>query len=115
MLWFYFILIIYWYKIAQYNKLNIKLSNSQLNNLKAAMKNETEVNLNLSSNLIENSYGETNIPHKLLLTDKQVSKIRKAFASANIKPNCLRWYNQEDSCLLTYFTHLKWYLKLLIK
>ena len=58
MLWFYFILIIYWYKIAQYNKLNIKLSNSQLNNLKSAIKNETEVNLNLSSNLIENSYGE---------------------------------------------------------
>ena len=114
-LWFYFILIIYWYKIAQYNNLNIKLSNSQLNNLKSAIKNETEVNLNLSSNLIENSNSETNIPHKLLLTDKQVSKIRKAFGSANIKPNCLRWYNQEDSCLLTYLTHLKWYLKLLIK
>ena len=66
------------------------MSNSQLNNLKSAIKNETEVNLNLSSNLIENSYGETNIPHKLLLFDKQVSKIRKAFGSANIKPNCLR-------------------------
>ena len=74
--------------MTQYNKLNVKLSNSQLNNLKSAVKNGTEVTLNLSSNLIGSSNGETNFPHKLLLTDTQVSKIRKAFkngASANIK------------------------------
>ena len=44
--------------------------------------------MNLSSNLIGNSNDETNFPHKLLLTDTQVSKIHKAFAndsSANIK------------------------------
>ena len=37
--------------------------------------------LNLSSNLIRSSYDDTNFWHKLLLTDTQVSKIRKAFAN----------------------------------
>ena len=30
-------------KMTQYNSLNVKLSNSQLNKLKSAIKNETEV------------------------------------------------------------------------
>ena len=64
------------------------MSNSQLNKLKSTIKNGTEVTLNLSSNLIINSNNETNFPHKLLLTNTQVSKLRKAFAngwSTNIK------------------------------
>ena len=74
--------------MTQYNTLKVKLSNSQLNKLKSAIKNRTEVTLNLSSNFIGNSNDETNFPHKLLLTDTQVSKICKALAngsSANIK------------------------------
>ena len=74
--------------MTQYSTLNIKLSNSQLNKLKSGIKNGSEVTLNLSSNVIRNSNGETNFPHKLLLTDTQVSKICKALAndsSANIK------------------------------
>ena len=74
--------------MIQNNRLNVKLSNSQLNKLKSAMKNGTEVTLNPSSNLIGNSNDKTNFLHKLLLTDTQVSKIRKAFAngsSTNIK------------------------------
>ena len=72
--------------MTQYNNLNVKLSNSQLDKLKSAIKNETEVVLRLSSNMIGNN--ETNFPHKLLLTDRQVSNIRKSFAnnsSADIK------------------------------
>ena len=53
--------------MAQYNSLNVKLSNSQLNKLKSAIKNETEVVLRLSSNMIGNN--ETNFPHELLLTE----------------------------------------------
>ena len=41
--------------MTQYNTLNVKLSNSQLNKLKSRIKNDTEVNLNLSSNVIGNS------------------------------------------------------------
>ena len=69
--------------MTQYNKLNVKLFNSQLKKLKSAIKNRTEVTLNLSSNLIGNSNDETNFLHKLLLTDTQVSKIRKAFANGS--------------------------------
>ena len=74
--------------MTQYNTLNVKLSNSQLNKLKSAMKNGTEVTLNLSSNLIGSPNDETNFQHKLLLINTQVSKIGKAFSngsSANIK------------------------------
>ena len=55
--------------MTQQNTLNVKLSNSQLNKLKSAIKNRTEVTLNLSSNLIGISNDKTNFPHKLLLTD----------------------------------------------
>ena len=65
--------------MIQYNSLNVKLSNSQFNKLKSGIKNETEVVLRLSSNMIGNN--ETNFPHKLLLTDRQVSSLRKSFAS----------------------------------
>ena len=63
------------YKMTQHNSLNIKLSNSQLNKLKSAIKNETEVVLRLSSNMIGNN--QTNFPHKLLLTDRQVSSYQR--------------------------------------
>ena len=61
----------------QYNTLNLQLSNSQLNKLKSAKKDGTEVALNLSSNLIGSSNDETNFPRKLSLSDTQVSKISK--------------------------------------
>ena len=66
-------------KISQYNSLNVKLSNSQLNNLISVIKNETEVVLRLSSNMIDDN--ETNFPHKLLLTNRQAANLRKAFAN----------------------------------
>ena len=74
--------------MTQYNTFNVKSSNSQLNNLKSAIKNGTKVTLNLSPNIVGNSNDENNFPHKLLLTNTQVSKLRKAFAntsSADIK------------------------------
>ena len=55
--------------MTQYNSLNVKLSNSQLNKFKSAIKNEANVVLRLSSNMIDNSDDETNFPHKLLLTN----------------------------------------------
>ena len=61
--------------------MNVKLSNLQLNKLKSAIKIETDVILRLSSNMIDNSDDETNLTHKLLLTNKEVPNLRKAFAS----------------------------------
>ena len=71
--------------MTRYNSLNVKLSNSQLNKLKSEIKNDTEVALRLSSNMIGNN--ETNFLHKLL-TNRQAANLRKAFSnylSADIK------------------------------
>ena len=68
----------YQYKITQYNSLNTKLSNLQLNKLKSAIKNKTDAVLRLSSNMIGNSDDETN---KLLLTNRQIPNLLKAFAN----------------------------------
>ena len=65
--------------MTQCNTLNVKLFNSQLNKLKSGIKNDTEVTLNLSRNLIGNSNDETNFPYNLLLIDMQVSRIPKVF------------------------------------
>ena len=70
--------------MTQYNTLNVKLPNSQLNKLKSGIKNRTEVTWSLSSNLIGNFNDKTNFPHKILFTDTQVSKIRKAFANKSV-------------------------------
>ena len=67
--------------MIQYISLNVKLSNSQLNKLKAAIKNGIEAVLRLSSNTIGNSNDKTNFPHELLLTNRQVANLRKAFAN----------------------------------
>ena len=67
--------------MTQYNSLNVQLSNSQLNKLKSAMKTGTDVILRLSSNVIGNSDDKTIFPHRLLLTDRQVANLRKAFAN----------------------------------
>ena len=70
----------------------IKLSNSQLNKLKSAIKNETEVVLRLSSNMIGNSDDKTNFPHELLLTNRQVANLRKIIQQlilSHQKLNCL--------------------------
>ena len=71
-----YILIFINIKMTQYNSLNVKLSNSQLNKLKSAIKNESEIVLRLASNMIRNN--ETSFPHELLLTDRQISSLRKS-------------------------------------
>ena len=69
----------YQYKMTQYDSLNLKLSNSQLNEVNSAIKNETEVVLRLSSNMVGDD--ETNFPHKLVLTKRQVVNLRKDFGN----------------------------------
>ena len=64
--------------MTQYNTLKVKLSNSQLNKSKSGIKNGTEITLKISSNVVRDSNHENNFPHKLLLNNTQVSKLRKA-------------------------------------
>ena len=68
-------------RIIQYNVVNVKLSHSQHNELKLAIKNATEVTLKLISNMIGDFDGKTSFPRKLLLTDRQFSKLPKSLAN----------------------------------
>ena len=80
--------------MAQYNSLSVKLSNSQLNKLKSAIKNETGVVLRLSSYMVND--GETNFSYKLLLIDSQLEiLVRLLLTNHQLiliyqKLNCLR-------------------------
>ena len=74
--------------MTQYNIVNVKLSNSQLSKLKSGIKNSTEITSKLSLNVLGDYNDENDYPHKLLLTNTQVSRVYKVFSnnsSANIK------------------------------
>ena len=90
--------------MTQYNSLNVKISNSQLNKLTSAIKNETAVVLKLSSNMISDN--ETNFPHQLLLTNTQVLHLRKAFA--NHSSTDIKLSKTQEDFLVDYLVH---YLK----
>ena len=61
--------------MVEYNKVNIKLSHTQLKKLKNALKNKTETTLRISLKM----FNGNNLPHELLLTTKQKAKVRNAF------------------------------------
>ena len=67
--------------MTQYNRLNEKLSTSQLNKSKSLIKKENVAVIRLSFNMIGDSNDKGNFPHELLLTNRQVSSTRKAFAN----------------------------------
>ena len=62
----------------------MKLSDSQINKLISGIKKCTEVTLKLSWKIVGGLINEKNFPHKLLLTNTQVSKLRKAFADNSL-------------------------------
>ena len=96
--------------MTQYNSLNVKLSNSQLNKLKSAIKSETEVVLRLSSNMIGDSDDKINFPHELLLTIEKLQifvkplQIIYQLILSYQKLKYLRRYNQQDF-LVDFLVH----------
>ena len=61
--------------MVQYNKVNVKLSETQLRKLKTAVKNKTKTTLRISLKVLNGN----NLPHELLLTTRQKTKLRNAF------------------------------------
>ena len=61
--------------MVEYTKVIVKLSNSQLKKLKDAVSNNTGTTLRISFKMFNGS----NLPHELLLTTRQKTKIRIAF------------------------------------
>ena len=84
--------------------LNIKLSNSQLSKLKSGIENSTEVTLNLLLDMIGDSNDETNFLQKLLLTNTQVSKTRKAVTNGSLMLQLGKYF-------IDFFIPLEWYIK----
>ena len=65
--------------------------------------------LRLSSNMIGNSDDEANLPHKLLLTNRQVANIRKTFAnhtSTNIKLSKVQLTKMQKGGVLRFLARL---------
>ena len=67
--------------MTQNKILIVKLSNSQINKVKVAIRNDSEAVLRLSSNMFGNFDDETNFLYKLLLSNRQVANFRRAFAN----------------------------------
>ena len=70
--------------MAEYNKVSVKLSNTQLKKIKDAVKNNTGKILRISSKMFDGN----DLPHELLLTTRQETKLRNAFnnnTSADIR------------------------------
>ena len=61
--------------MVEYSKVNVKLSDTQLKKLKIAVKNKTGVTLRMSSKMLNRN----DLPHELLLTTRQKTKLRNAF------------------------------------
>ena len=59
--------------MVEHNKLNVKLSDSQLSKLKTANKNQTGVTLRMNNKM----FNENNLPHKILLTTTQKEQAKK--------------------------------------
>ena len=61
--------------MVEYNKVNVKLSDTQLEKLKNAAKNKTGTTLRISLKM----FNGNNLPHELSLTARQKTKVRNAF------------------------------------
>ena len=59
--------------MVEYNTVNAKLSNSQLNKLKSSVKNNKRTTLRMNARI----FNGNNLPHELLLTTRQTTKLRK--------------------------------------
>ena len=63
--------------MVEYSNVTVKLSNSQLNKLKTAVKKKTGVILRMNIKM----FRENNLPHVLFLTTRQKTNLRNAFAN----------------------------------
>ena len=63
--------------MGEYNKVNVKLSDTQMRKLKTAVKNKTETTLRMSLKIFDGN----DLPRELLLTTRQKTKLRNAFNS----------------------------------
>ena len=59
--------------MIEYNKVNVKLSDTKLKKLKTTVKNKTGTTFRISLKM----FNGNNLPHELLLTTRQKTKLKK--------------------------------------
>ena len=69
--------------MVEYSKVNVTLSDTQLKKLNDAVKNNTGITLRISLKMFDRN----NLPHELLLTTRQKTRLKNAFNNNN-----LNWY-----------------------
>ena len=68
--------------MVEYSKINVKLTDTQLKNLKTAIKNKTGTTLRMSLTIFDGN----DVPNDLLLTTRQKTKLRNVYdMSTDIK------------------------------
>ena len=72
--------------MVEYSKVNVKLSDTQLKKLKTAVKNKTGTTLRINLKM----FNGNNLPHELLLTARQKTKLRNAL---NKNMSIDLWFN----------------------
>ena len=63
--------------MVKYSKVNVSLSNKQLKKLKDAVKDNTGTTLRINFKMFDGN----DLPHELLLTTRQKTKLRNAFSN----------------------------------
>ena len=63
--------------MVEYSKVNVKLSDTQLKKLKTAVRDKTEATVRMSLKI----FNRNDLPHELLLTASQKTKLRNAFSN----------------------------------
>ena len=61
--------------MVEYSKVNVKLTDTQLKKLKTAVENKTGTTLRMSLKMFDENF----LPHELLLTTRQKTKLRHVF------------------------------------
>ena len=76
--------------MVEYSKVNVKLSDAQLKKLKTAVKKKTGTTLRTSLKMLDGD----DLPHELLLTSRQKTKLRNGF------------HNNMSTDLTLYIAHI---------
>ena len=66
--------------MVEYSKGNVTLSDTQLKKLNDAVKNNTGITLRISLKMFDRN----NLPHELLLTTRQKTRLKNAFNNNNL-------------------------------
>ena len=95
--------------MVEYNTVNVKQSNSQLNKLKSAVKSKQGITLIMNARM----FNGNNLPHELFLTTRQTTKLRNAIE--NNMSTDIKWSKAQISKIILSGRFLGKILGLLLK